>query len=154
MENILAGLAPDAPRHPDPPNLGLGLYVKGRISPISFHIAVYKHRDAPICIDDADSFFADARLREGTKHLSETDMYKVLAHRTLSKELISEGVPQEFWTTSPVCLNRNVWDSGDHTTDAIESRGTVIVFEPTWADAYGYIGEWYWARRYTITCWK
>ena len=68
-----------------------------------------------------DAFFADAQLRERTKHLSETDKYKLQAHRTLSKELIAEGVPQEFWTTSPVCIIRNVWDSQDHTTNAIES---------------------------------
>lgn len=144
LDNILARLSPDAAPQPDPPNLGPGLYVKGGISPISFHIAAYRHRDAPVCIDDADAFFADAQLRERTKHLCETDQYKLMAHRTLAKELVAQGVPQEFWTTSPVCLIRNVWDSGDHTTDAIESRGTVIVFEPTWADAYAYIGEWFW----------
>jgi hypothetical protein len=144
VENTLARLNPDAPRPPDPPNLGPGLYVKGGISPISFHVTSYRHRNAPICIDDADAFFADARLREQTKHISETDKYKVMVHCTLSKELIAKKVPQEFWTTSPVCIVRNVWDSADHINKAIESRGTVIVFEPTWAETYAYIGEWYW----------
>lgn len=143
LEKILARLDPDAPRQPDPPNLGPCLYVKGGISPISFHIAAYRHRDAPICIDDADAFFADARLREQTKHITETDKYKVMAHRTLSKELIAEGVPQVFWTSSPVCIIRNVWDSADSINQAIESRGTVIVFEPTWDEAYSYIGGWF-----------
>jgi len=80
VANILASLNPDAPRQPDPPNLGPGLYLKGHVSPISFHIEAYRHRDAPICIDDADSFFADAQLRERTKHLTETDRYKLLIH--------------------------------------------------------------------------
>ena len=131
LENILAHLAPAAVPQPHPPNLGPGWYFKGYISPISLHIGAYKHRDAPVCIDDADAFFADAQLRERTKHLSETDKYKLQAHRTLSKDLIAESVPQEFWTTSPVCIIRNVWDSTDHINQAIESRGTVIVFEPT-----------------------
>lgn len=145
LDNILARLAPDAPRRLSaPPNLGPGLYIKGYISPISFHIAAYRHRDAPICIDDADAFFGDAQLRERTKHLCETDKYKLMAHRSLSKELIAESVPQVFWTTSPACIIRNVWDSTDHINQAIESRGTVIVFEPTWADAYEYIGKWFW----------
>ena len=122
--------------------------------PTSFHIAAYKHRDAPICIDDADAFFADAQLRERTKHLSETDKYKLQAHRTLSKELIAEGVPQEFWTTSPVCIIRNVWDSSDYINQAIESRGTVIVFEPTWAEAYAYIGEWFWDQEIYDYLWE
>jgi hypothetical protein len=154
LENILGRLAPEAAPQPDPPNLGPGLYLKGYVSPISFHIAAYKHRDAPICIDDADAFFADAQLRERTKHLSETDKYKVQAHRTLSKELIAEGVPQEFWTTSPVCIIRNVWDSTDHINQAIESRGTVIVFEPTWAEAYAYIGEWFWDQEIYDYLWE
>ena len=154
LENILARLVPDAPRQPDPPNLGPGLYVKGRTSPISFHIAAYRHRDAPVCIDDADDFFADARNREQTKHISETDKFKLMVHSTLAKELVAQDVPQEFWTTSPVCLIRNVWDSQDHTTNAIESRGTVIVFEPTWAEAYAYIGEWFWDQEIYDYLWE
>ncbi len=154
LENILARMAPAAVPQTDPPNLGPGLYLKGFVSPISFHIAAYKHRDAPICIDDADAFFADAQLRERTKHLSETDKYKLQAHRTLSKELIAEDVPQEFWTMSPVCIIRNVWDSSDHITQAIESRGTVVVFEPTWAEAYAYIGEWFWDQEILDYLWE
>lgn len=154
LDNILARLAPAAVPQPAPPNLGPGLYLKGYVSPISFHIVAYRHRDAPICIDDADAFFADAQLRERTKHLSETDKYKLQAHRTLSKDLIAEGVPQEFWTTSPVCIIRNVWDSTDHINQAIESRGTVIVFEPTWAEAYTYIGEWFWDQEIYDYLWE
>jgi hypothetical protein len=138
----------DQLRHAPPPEtqpvLGPGLYIKGYISPIKLHIEAYKHRDAPICIDDADVFFADVQLRERTKHLTETDKFKLLAHSSLSKDLIAENVPQEFWTTSPVCIIRNVWDSSDHINQAIESRGMSVVFEPTWAEAYTYIGSWFW----------
>ena len=154
VDNILARMAPAAVPQPDPPNVGPGLYVKGRTSPISFHIAAYRHRDAPVCIDDADDFFADARNREQTKHISETDKYKLMVHSTLAKELVAQDVPQEFWTTSPVCLIRNVWDSGDHTTNAIESRGTVIVFEPTWDEAYAYIGSWFWDQEIYDYLWE
>ena len=154
LDNILARLSPGAAPEPDPPSLGHGLYIKGFVSPISFHIAAYRHRDAPICIDDADAFFADAQLREQTKHISETDKYKLMAHRTLSKELVAQAVPQEFWTRSPVCLIRNVWDSNDPISQAIESRGTVVVFEPTWAEAYAYIGEWYWDQEIYDYLWE
>lgn len=145
LVRILARLTPDAPLPPEPPNLGPGLYIKGStISPVSFHIAAYQHRDAPICIDDADAFFAEVELRERVKHLCETDQYKLQAHRKVSKELVAAGVPQEFWTKSPVCIIRNVWDSGDPINRAIESRATVVVFDPNWAEAYAYIGEWFW----------
>lgn len=154
LDNILARLSPGAAPQLDTPNLGPCLYIKGFVSPISFHIAAYRHRDAPICIDDADTFFADAQLREQTKHISETDKYKLLAHRTLSKELVAQGVPQEFWTKSPVCIIRNVWDSHDPISQAIESRGTGIVFEPTWAEAYAYIGEWFWDQEIYDYLWE
>ena len=143
LDSILARWAGAVPQ-PDPPNLGPGLYIKGWVSPIVFHIDVFKHMDAPICIDDADAFFADSQLREATKHLSETDQYKLKAHRTLSPELIAQNADKEFWTKSPVCIIRNVWDSTDHINQAIESRGTMIVFEPSWAEAYAYIGTWFW----------
>jgi len=144
LDNILARLDPEAVPQPPPPNLGPGLYIKGYISPIKFHIDVFQHLHAPVCIDDADDFFGNAQLRERTKHLTETDRYKLQAHSSLSKELIRLKVPQEFWTTSPVCIIRNCWDSGDHINQAIESRGTVIAFEPSWAEAYAYIGSWFW----------
>src|SRR2546426_576240 len=38
LDNILARLAPGAATQADPPNLGPGLYIKGYVSPISFHI--------------------------------------------------------------------------------------------------------------------
>ena len=144
LQNVLARLNPEAVPQPPPPHLGPGLYIKGFIRPIVFHIKAYQHRDAPICIDDADAFFGDADLRERTKHLTETDRYKLQAHSSLSKELIRLKVPQEFWTTSPVCIIRNVWDSADSINQAIESRGTVIVFQPSWAETYAYIGSWFW----------
>ena len=146
LDNTLARLAPDGtPLTPQAPvNAGRGLYVKGHIKPIVFHIRAYQHRDAPICIDDADSFFANPHLRETTKHISETDQYKLLAHGTLANQLVEQGVPQEFYTTSPVCLIRNVWDSTDAITEAIESRAIIVYFDPTWHEAYRYIGTWFW----------
>ena len=154
LANILARLAPNASPAPEPPNLGPPLYIKGSVSPINFHIDCYQHRDAPITIDDADDFFGDARLREGAKHLAETDKFKLKVHRTLSNELVAAGVPKEFWTTSPVAIIRNVWDSDDHICQAILSRGIVISFEPSWAEAYAYIAEWFWDQEIFDYLWE
>jgi len=166
LGNILATLTPSTPvdveKTPSgqkavtetPVRLGPGLYIKGYITPIKFHIEVYKHRDAPITIDDADVFFSDAQLRERTKHLTETDKYKKQDHNSLTKELIAAEVPQVFFTTSPVCIIRNVWDTDDHICAAIESRGTFVVFDPSWAEVYNYIGEWFWDQEIFDYLWE
>lgn len=144
MASILIGPDPDAEPIAPLPRSGPGLFIKGDISPISFHIKVHQHLDQPICIDDADDVFANPRLRERIKHLTETDQHKLQEYSKLSKELIAANVPERFWTSSPVCIIRNIWDSSDSINQAIESRGMFIVFEPTWDEVYQYIGTWFW----------
>jgi hypothetical protein len=144
VENILARLAPGSPQQPEPPNLSPGLCIKGDCRPIKFHIKAYQHRDAPILIDDADAFLAKLDNREKVKHLAETDRYKLMSHESFAPQLTKQGIPNEFYTTSLVCILRNAWDSNDHINQAIEDRGLVVYFDPTWDEVYRYIGEWFW----------
>ena len=130
---------PPAPELKKPP-----LYIKGTASPIRFHVLAFHHLDAPICVDDADAFFAKPELRERVKHLTESDLWKQIAHQTYSKQLEREGVPQEFWTKSPVCIIRNAWDTEDPICQAIESRAVIVVFDPSWDEVYRYSAGWYW----------
>ena len=139
-----AALLAELPPQPAPPNLSPGLCVKGDCRPIKFHIKAYQHRDAPILIDDADAFLAKLDNREKVKHLAETDSYKLMSHESFAPQLLQYGVPNEFYTTSPVCILRNAWDSGDHINQAIEDRGLVVYFDPSWEEVYRYIGEWFW----------
>ncbi len=144
LANILQTLAPDQQPDPTPVKIGPGLYIKGFMKPIVFHIKVYQHRGSPITVDDADIFFGHMQLRECIKYLTETDTWKLQAYNSLATELKAQGVPNEFYTNSPVCIIKNVWDSNDHVSEAIESRATIIVFDPTWDETYKYIGEWFW----------
>ena len=144
LDNILARLAPGSTQQPEPANMSPGLCIKGDCRPIKFHIKAYQHRDAPILIDDADAFLAKLDNREKVKHLAESDRYKLMSHESFAPQLIQHGVPNEFYTTSPVCILRNAWDSNDHINNAIEDRGLVVYFDPSWEEVYRYIGEWFW----------
>jgi len=154
LDNILARLAPASPQHPEPANLSPGLCIKGDCRPIKFHIKAYQHRDAPILIDDADAFLAKLDNREKIKHLAETDRYKLMSHESFAPQLIKLDVPNEFYTTSPVCILRNAWDSSDHINQAIEDRGLVVYFDPSWEEVYRYIGEWYWDQETYDYLWE
>ncbi len=154
LDNILARLVPGSLRQQEPANLSPGLYIKGDCRPIKFHIKAYQHRDAPILIDDADAFLAKLDNREKVKHLAETDQYKLMSHESFAPQLAKLGIPNEFYTTSPVCILRNSWDSNDHINQAIEDRGLVVYFDPTWEEVYGYIGEWFWDQEVYDYLWE
>lgn len=154
LDNILARLAPGSLRQPEPANLSPGLCIKGDCRPIKFHIKAYQHRDAPILIDDADAFLAKLDNREKVKHLAETDRYKLMSHESFAPQLAKLGIPNEFYTTSPVCILRNSWDSNDHINQAIEDRGLVVYFDPTWEEVYGYIGQWFWDQEVYDYLWE
>lgn len=154
LDNILARLAPGSPQQPKPPSLSPGYRIKGDCRPIKFHIKAYQHRDAPILIDDADAFLAKLDNREKVKHLTETDRYKLMSHESFAPQLIKLGIPNEFYTTSSVCILRNSWDSSDHINHAIEDRGLVVHFDPTWEEVYRYIGEWFWDQEIYDYLWE
>jgi hypothetical protein len=154
LDNILARLAPGSLQQPEPANLSPGLCIKGDCRPIKFHIKAYQHRDAPILIDDADAFLAKLDNREKVKHLAETDRYKLMSHESFAPQLTKLGIPNEFCTTSPVCILRNSWDGSDHINQAIEDRGLVVYFDPIWEEVYRYIGEWFWDQEVYDYLWE
>ena len=67
-----------------------------------------------------------------------------MEHSSFARELVAAKVPEVYYTKSPVCFIRNVWDSDDIICQAIESRGNFVYFDPSWTEVYNYIGEWFW----------
>jgi len=120
------------------------LTIKGRKSAIDFHTDSYHYQDDPVVLDDADSMLGDRLCRSYIKMLTETDQYKRIDYGTKTKILEREGVPKSFFTTSPVCILTNHWDSGDVILNAIESRAEFVHFVPAWDEVYRYIGGWFW----------
>ena len=120
------------------------LCIKGRKSGIDFYTDLYRFKDKPVVLDDADDLMADPLCKSYVKDLTETDAYSRLDYGTKTKILQKEEVPGHFSTQSPVCIIANHWDGDDSILHALESRGEVILFQPDWPEAYRYAGKWFW----------
>ncbi len=92
--------------------------------------------------------------REYVNALAETDQYKRLDYGTKTKILEEEGVPKFFWTTSPVCLIVNHWNSHDPIFRGLESRAEFIFFAPDWAEVYREVGKWFWDQEIYDYVWE
>lgn len=128
--------------------------VKGRKSALDFYTDLYCRKDMPVILDDADDFLADRLCREYVKALTETDKYKRIDYGTKTKILELEGVPKFFWTTSPVCLIANHWNSHDFILRALESRAEFVYFDPDWAGVYREVGTWFWDQEIYDYVWE
>ena len=131
-----------------------GLYVKGYRTPLKFHLELYRHKDKPVAIDDADDFLNTKKLREQVKHLTETDPYKKIDYGSTTKILVQMGVPSFFFTTSSCAIICNTWDSDDPICWGIESRAEFIHFTPSWAEVYNEIGKWFWDQEIYDYLWE
>ena len=131
-----------------------GLYVKGYRTHLKFHLELYKHKDKPVAIDDADDFLSTKKLREQLKHLTETDQYKKIDYGSTTKILVQMGVPSFFFTTSSCAIICNTWDSDDPIAWGIESRAEYVHFTPNWAEVYNEVGKWFWDQEIYDYLWE
>jgi len=120
------------------------LVVKGRKSALDFYIDLYRHKDTPVILDDAEDLMGQRLCREYVKALTETDRFKRLDYGTRTKILRNESVPTFFHTTSHVAVITNQWTNCDPVFDALESRAEFIYFDPDWAEVYREVGKWFW----------
>ena len=120
------------------------LYVKGRHSAVEFFCDLYDHQHGPVVIDDADSVMNDNHCKGMLKHLTETDAEKLVKWKTNSHVLNNRETPQQFWTSSPVCVATNSWSDTDDVYQALASRAELFWFEPDWAETYRYVCTWFW----------
>ena len=117
------------------------LIIKGRKSPLDFYTDLYSCKDLPVVLDDPNDLMSQRLCREYVKALTETDKYKRLDYGTKTKILEQEGVPNFFWTTSPVCIITNQWNASDPICQALESRAEFVYFDPDWSEVYREVGN-------------
>jgi hypothetical protein len=130
------------------------LVVKGRKSALDFYTDLYAAKDLPVILDDANDLMSQRLCRDYVNALTETDQYKRLDYGTKTTILEEEGVPKFFWTTSPVCLIANYWNSRDPIFRALESRAEFIYFDPDWAEVYREVGKWFWDQEIYDYAWE
>ena len=130
------------------------LVVKGRKSALDFYTDLYAAKDLPVILDDANDLMSQRLCRDYVNALTEADQYKRLDYGTKTTILEEEGVPKFFWTTSPVCLIANHWNSHDPIFRALESRAEFIYFDPDWSEVYREVGKWFWDQEIYDYAWE
>ncbi len=130
------------------------LIIKLRKSGLDFYTDLYAAKDLPVVLDDADNLISQPLCREYVKALTETDQYKRLSYGTKTKILEEENVPKFFFTTSPVCLIANRWNSRDAIFHALESRAEFSYFDPDWSEVYREVGGWFWDEEIYDYVWE
>ena len=122
------------------------IIIKLRKSALDLFTDLFRTKDRQVILDDDDDLMSNRLCREIVKALTETDPYRRLDWGTKTKILEEEGVPKFFWTTSPVCLITNHWNSHDPIFNALESRAEFVYFDPDWVEVYREAGTWFWDR--------
>ena len=130
------------------------LVVRGRKSALDFYTDLYASKDLPVILDDANDLLSQRLCQDYVSALTETDQYKRLDYGTKTAILDKERVPKFFWTTSPVCLMANHWNSHDPIFQALKSRAELICFDPDWAEVYREVGEWFWDQEIYDYVWE
>jgi hypothetical protein len=117
--------------------------IKGDHSHPNLYCTLYEHQDQPIVFDDTDKLMDQAWFQELLKNLTETNQYKKLEYNKKSPILIETETPIYFYTTSPVLLIMNWWDTDNALCSALESRAEFFIFEPNWNECYRAWASWF-----------
>lgn len=115
--------------------------IEGGSTPYRLYQELYVNRDLSIVLDDADKVF---RNKDGVfllKLLTQTEKEKTLQWNSNTAEIRSGDLPAEFTTTSRTLIVANSWPQDDPDIAAIESRGHLIYFVPSYPEMHKFAAE-------------
>lgn len=112
--------------------------IQGGATPYRLYQELFEHRDRPIVLDDADKVFSN---RDGVfllKLLTQTERVKSLQWNSTTPEIRRGDLPAEFTTTSRTLIVANSWPDSDPDIAAVESRGHLVYFVPSFQEMHRY----------------
>ena len=126
-------------------------YIKAsRLTAFQFYKQIFKHRNKAIILDDVEDALKRSDTARMLMALCETDeaARRVAWFGSEAMLKIVKGkkkirIPQEFTTTSRVCVICNDWNILTSKFGALLDRGTVVFFDPEPAEIHRFVGEWY-----------
>ena len=126
-------------------------YIKcGHLTDFQLYKQSFKYRDKALIFDDVEDALKKAGCARILMNLCETDekARTVAWFGTESQLKISEGdesvrIPQEFQTSSRVCVISNDWNILRSKFQALLDRGTVVFFDPSPEEIHAYVGRWF-----------
>ena len=118
-------------------------WIEGNATAFGMYVALWRHKDELVIIDDVDNLYSDRCAVRLLKCLCQTDPVKQIAWQSGSSRLEREGVPRSFKTQSRVALIANDWKTLNGNVEAVQDRGHVIVFEPTAEEVHRQVSRWF-----------
>jgi hypothetical protein len=115
--------------------------IEGGATPYRLYMELYESRDQTIVLDDADRVFQDNKGVFLLKLLTQTEKVKTIQWNSNTAEIRSGELESEFTTTSRTLIVANSWPDSDPDIAAIESRGHLLYFAPSFREMHRYAGE-------------
>ena len=116
--------------------------IRGHCAPSVLYEELYRGRNLPVVIDDAETMLRDKSAREIVRDLMDTTAGGQVSWRTRNQAFAKLGLPKSFATTSPCCVLTNRIGTGP-VWDAILSRAAVFQFEPDWDEVLNNMAGWF-----------
>lgn len=121
-----------------------------RLTPFQLYKVLYQRKNKAIILDDVDDALKRSDMARLLMTLCESDStartVAWLGTESLLKTKKGKKVvriPQEFETTSRVCIICNDWAILTTKFGALLDRGTVVFFNPGAAEIHRYVGDWF-----------
>jgi hypothetical protein len=121
-----------------------------RLTAFQLYKLLYNARDKAIILDDVDDALRRSDMARLLMSLCETDdQARTIAWLgTESRLKVKKGskeirVPQEFETTSRVCIICNDWGILTTKFKALLDRGTVVFFDPDAEELHRFVSRWF-----------
>ncbi len=126
-------------------------YIKcGRLTAFQLYKLLFKHRNRDIILDDVEDAMKRVDTARILMNLCETDEEARTVAWFGSESLLKvcEGkkfvrIPQEFKTSSRICLVCNDWDILLSRFQALLDRGTVLFFDPPPEEIHTVVRDWF-----------
>jgi hypothetical protein len=117
--------------------------IEGGSTPYRLYIELYENRNLPIVLDDADKVFRDKNGVFLLKLLTQTEKVKTIQWNSNTPEIRRGELESEFTTTSSTLIVANSWPKDNPDIAAIESRGHLIYFVPSFQEMHKYAKEFF-----------
>lgn len=117
--------------------------IEGSMSALGLYEAVFRAENAPIILDDIDGIYKDPRAVRLLKALCQTEERRHVTWATATNYLQKQEIPNEYFTTSPICIIANEWKELNGNVKALADRGLVVHFDPSPAAVHEKAGEWF-----------
>jgi len=118
-------------------------WLEGNATAFGIYTSLFSCRDRPVVLDNADSFFGNARCARILKSLCQSDEEKRVAWHSAATGLGPERIPRQFVTKSRLFIIANEWQNRNRNVPIVEDGGHLISFRPPPAEVHAQVKTWF-----------